>query len=470
MIDASAIPEGEGGEAVYQVLSARLGEARPVRRLDATRRVVELLGDPHLAYRTIHVTGTNGKTSTSRMIESILRAHGLRTGLVTSPHLEKLNERIQIDGEPISDERLLANFNDIEPYIEMVDAELAAKGEPKLSYFEVLTSLAFACLADAPVDVAVIEVGMGGEWDSTNVIESDVAVFTPVDMDHAKFLGETVAEIARTKAGIIKPAAYVVSAEQKPEALAEIERAAELSEARIAVENAPREGGKPISLVKDTPAVGGQLITVQGLAAEYRDVPLSLFGPHQAHNAVVAIAASEAFLGGGEQPIPREILIDALGEVSSPGRLQIIATEPTVLVDAAHNPHGARALARALRESFSFGATIAVVGTLEGKDAAGIVTEIAPLASHIVLTQPTSDRAVDADELADVVTPAAAGVPVEVVPNLVEAVEVARALAEEAPVETEAGIDKPNAVVVLGSVILAGELIAIAREEGWLGE
>src|SRR5665213_2792706 len=215
-----ALMEREAHE-VYEELLERVGEGAPRPRLEATRRAAELLGDPQRAYPIIHITGTNGKTSTSRMIESLLRAHGLRTGMLTSPHLERMNERIVIDGEPISNTALVENWNDIRPFLELTDTELDAKGEPRLSFFEALTVLAFAAFADAPVDVVVLEVGMGGEWDSTNVADGQVAVFAPVALDHTARLGNTVAEIARAKSGIIKPSAAVVSAAQAPEALTE---------------------------------------------------------------------------------------------------------------------------------------------------------------------------------------------------------------------------------------------------------
>src|SRR5919199_335835 len=223
-------------DAMLDELYGRVGEVAPQPRLSATRRALELLGDPHRAYPIVHITGTNGKTSTSRIIESLLRAHGLRTGLFTSPDLGRLNERIVIDGEPIDDERLVDNWNDVKPYLAMADQDMARAGEAPLTFFEALTVLAYSVFADAPIDVGVIEVGMGGEWDSTNVADGQVAVFTPIDLDHTDRLGRTVAEIARTKAGIIKPGRSVVSAAQQPEALAELERAAELSEAAVALE------------------------------------------------------------------------------------------------------------------------------------------------------------------------------------------------------------------------------------------
>jgi dihydrofolate synthase/folylpolyglutamate synthase len=244
--------------------------------------VVELLGDVHRAYPVIHVAGTNGKTSTARMIETILRTLGLRTGLFTSPHLISLNERIQIDGEPISDENLVANWVDIKPYVEMVDAELEAKGELRLTFFEVLTILGFAAFADAPVDVAVVEAGMGGEWDSTNVADGVVAVFTPIALDHTERLGPDITTIARTKSGIIKPAAMVVSAPQEPEAEAVLREAAELTESII---NILGSGGT--SVVSEV-AVGGQLTSIIGLAGTYDDLFVGLLGDHQAVNADTA--------------------------------------------------------------------------------------------------------------------------------------------------------------------------------------
>ncbi|NQX33475.1 folylpolyglutamate synthase/dihydrofolate synthase family protein [Herbiconiux sp. VKM Ac-2851] len=444
----------EQGDAVYEALLSRLGEAQPQPRLSATRRVVELLGDPHHAYPIIHITGTNGKTSTSRMTESLLRALGLRTGLFTSPHLERLNERIMIDGVPITNEALASNWGDIEPFLELVDSELEAAGEPHLTFFEALSVLAFASFAEAPVDVAVIEVGMGGEWDSTNVGDGQVAVITPISLDHTNRLGSTVAEIARTKAGIIKPSAQVVTAVQPPEALAELQRAAELSEATFAVE------GTAFRMLDSTVAVGGQLVTIQGLAGTYRDVFLPLYGTHQGHNAAVAVAAVESFLGGGTQALADDVVTEGLATATSPGRLQLVGTEPTVLVDAAHNPGGAEALATAVGEYFTFDKVVAVVGILADKDVAGIIRALDPVVSEFVVTTSSSDRAIDPDELASVVVGIAGADRVLVEPSLEEALEQAR----ESAGETEKG-----AVLVTGSITLVGEVITLAAREGWKG-
>ncbi|MBO9578543.1 MAG: bifunctional folylpolyglutamate synthase/dihydrofolate synthase [Microbacteriaceae bacterium] len=434
----------EDAARVTEELLARIGEATPQPRLEPTRRVVDLLGDPQRAYPIIHVTGTNGKTTTSRIAESILRAYGLRTGLMTSPHLVRINERIVIDGEPISDEKLVENWDDIQPYLLMVDTELEAAGEAPLTYFEALTALAFAAFADAPVDVAVIEVGMGGEWDSTNVADGQVAVLAPIALDHTHRLGSTIEEIARTKSGIIKPLAEVVTALQDPEAFAEIERAAELTESTVFAEGAAFE------LESAEVAVGGQAITVRGLAGRYADLYLPLYGDHQGHNAALAIAAVEAFLGRGTQALVPEVLADGLARVTSPGRLQIIASDPAVIVDAAHNPHGAHSLAEALSRYFDFDEVAFVVGILADKDAAGVVAELAPVASRWFPTASGSDRALPAEEIAELL--AETGIEQEEPLPIAEALRAAQEWAREAP---------RRAVVIAGSITLVGEVLAM---------
>ncbi|PJJ71962.1 dihydrofolate synthase/folylpolyglutamate synthase [Diaminobutyricimonas aerilata] len=441
----------QAADEAYAELLARVGEAHPQPRLDATRRAVELLGDPQRAYPIVHVTGTNGKTSTSRMIESILRAHGLRTGLLTSPHLVRVNERIAIDGEPISNEAFAANWADIRPYLELVDGELEGRGEPPLSFFEALSVLAFASFADAPVDVAVIEVGLGGEWDSTNVADGQVAVFTPIALDHMRNLGNTVEEIARTKSGIVKPAARVVSAAQPAGALAVLRDAAEHNEAGFASE------GVDFAVESIAVAVGGQLITLRGRAGEYREMFLPLYGDHQAHNAMVAVAAVESFLGDGTQRIDPDVLTEGLATATSPGRLQLVGVEPTVLVDAAHNPHGAASLAAALTQYFDFDELVFVFGVLGDKDAGGMVDELAQVATRFIVTQADSDRAVPADDLAEIVADRLPEPPT-VYPRAEDALADAREWAAEEP---------RRAVVVAGSIVLIGEVIEIAQREGW---
>lgn len=443
---------GDDVERVYAELLARAGESNPQPRLDATRRATEMLGDPQRTAPVIHIAGTNGKTSTSRIIESLLRASGLRTGLFTSPHLRRLNERIVVDGEAVADAILVEIWDEITPILALVDTELEGAGEERLSYFEALTVLAFAVFADAPVDVMVLEAGMGGEWDSTNVADGQVAVFTPIALDHERRLGSTVAEIARTKSGIIKPAASVVSAIQSMEAFDELLAAAADYESVVAVEL------RDFALVSSAVAVGGQLVTVRGRAAEYADVFLPLYGDHQAQNAVIAIAAVETFLGAGEIPLSDDVIAEGLGSATSPGRLQLVGIEPTVLVDAAHNPHGAAALAAALTQYFDFDEFAVVLGVLSDKDVHGIVAELASVASLFIVTRSSSDRAISIDELAERVGEVVEPDRVEIEGELAEALARARQWAAASP---------RRAVVVAGSITLVGETMSIAATEGW---
>ncbi len=437
-------------DAVYAALLERAGERWVQPRKERVGRLLTLLGDPQHTYRVVHVTGTNGKTSTSRIIESLLRAHGLRTGLFTSPHLERFTERIMIDGAPVSDTAIADVWAEIEPLIAIVDAELEASDDAPLTFFELLTVLAFVACADAPIDVLVLEVGMGGEWDSTNTADGDVAVFAPIDLDHADRLGATITEIATVKAGIIKEGAAVVSAAQSAEAEAVLRQRAKQKGASIAFE------GQDFVLSEQKLAVGGQQLTVQGLAGRYEDRYLPLYGAHQGRNAALAIAAVESLIGGGTQPIADSLIDEGLHSATSPGRLHLAGIAPTVLIDAAHNPHGARALAQALDDSFDFDEWGLVLGVLGDKDAAGIIAAIAPHAAHVFTTAPNSDRAEDATRLAALVT--AAGVPASAHPLLRDAVEAARAWAATSP---------RRAVLIAGSVVLAGEALALAEEQRW---
>lgn len=447
-----SLESADAAQAAYEALLERAGEQAVEPRIEATRRAVELLGDPQRSFRVLHITGTNGKGSTARIADALLRAHGLRTGVLTSPHLERVNERIMIDGEPVSDEAFARGYEDIAPFLEMVDAELAEQGERRLTFFEAFTVLAFAVMADAPVDVAVLEVGMGGTWDSTNVADGDVAVITPIALDHTNRLGTTVEAIAKEKAGIIKPDAIVVAAEQQPEALAVLEARAEQVGARLLVE------GRDFSVSQQQVAVGGQLIGVKGLAAEYLDQLVPLMGAHQGHNAALALVAVESFLGGGTQPMTAEVLADGFAAVTSPGRLDTIGSDPLVVIDAAHNPHGAASLRAALGEYLGLERVTLVLGVLVGKDATGVLTELESVVDEVVVTQSTSERAMDADELAVQAVAVLGADRVLVEPDLETAVETAR----------DAAVDRDGAVVVTGSITLLGDVLAHAREAGWL--
>lgn len=437
-------------DRVYEELLERVGEASPRPRIEPVRRLAELAGSPQLSYPVIQIAGTNGKTSTARAIESLLRAHGLRTGLFTSPHLIAFAERFQIDGEPIEGSRLADAWEELRLPLEVVDAELAEAGQGAITFFEALAVLAFTAFADAPVEVAVLEVGMGGEWDATNIADAQVAVFTPIDLDHTAILGPDVATIARTKAGIVKSGSTVVTAEQDPDALAEIEAAAAAHGCRLVI------AGRDFTLVEDRLAVGGRQIDVVGLSgAAYDPAFVPLYGRHQAENAALAIASVEVFF---DRPVPEEVLEQGFAQLTSPGRLQLIGTDPIVYVDAAHNPHGAEALARAVTESFGFEELALVIGMLEEKDAAGLFDALAPIAARITIVPVDSPRSAPAEDLASRGEIAAGDVPVSVAVSLPEALDEARAWA---------GRQDGRAVLVTGSVLLAGEAIAFGRAGGW---
>lgn len=439
-------------ERVYQSLLNRVGEANPRPRIAPVMRLAELIGSPQLSFPVIHVAGTNGKTSTSRAIESLARAHGLRTGLFTSPHLVDLSERFQLDGVSVSGNVLEEVWEELHVPLQVLDAELAAEGHGPITFFEAIAVLAFAVFADAPVDVAVIEVGMGGEWDATNIADAQVAVFTPIDLDHTEILGADIETIARTKAGIVKPGCSVVTAVQNTSALGEIVRAAERENARLLV------SGRDFEVAEDLLAVGGRQVTLRGLHGhQYDPTFLPLYGAHQAQNLSLAIAAIEAFFGA-ERPIPGEVLAEGLGQLTSPGRLQLIGNDPIVYVDAAHNPHGAQALAQAVTESFAFSELALVTGMMSDKDAKGVLSELLPIADALFLSPIDSPRSMDVEELYQLSGAFDREGLTEVSDSLSVALDAARSWAQQAD---------GRAVLVTGSVLLAGEAILCARNQGW---
>jgi dihydrofolate synthase / folylpolyglutamate synthase len=413
--------------------------------LDRISALATLLGDPQRAYPVIHVTGTNGKTSTARMIETLLRARGLRTGLFTSPHLSNVRERIVVDGEPLPVEAFLASYDEVAPYVALVDER-----EPlRLSFFEVLTAMAFAAFADAPVDVAVIEVGLGGTWDATNIADGAVAVETPISIDHTRYLGFTIEEIAGEKAGIIKPGAVAILGQQ-PLAAAEVllRRVAEV-EATVARE------GIEFGVIARELAVGGQVLTVRGLAGEYHDLLLPLFGEYQASNAACALVAVEAFASGGPggEPLGEDLVREAFATMTSPGRLEVLRRSPVVIADSAHNPAGMAASLAAVTEAFSFQNLIVVLAISEDKDVLAVLDQLEPVADELVVTRNSSDRSMDSGKLAEL----AAGVfgqdRVRVADRLDDAIDVAVGLADEAAADGLGG----SGVLVTGSVVTAGD-------------
>ena len=426
---------------VEDALLSRWPETRMEPSLDRILAFTELLGDPQRSYPVIHLTGTNGKTSTSRMIDTLLRALELRTGRFTSPHVERMNERISLDGEPLTDEQFVTAFNDVAPYIALVDAQ---QPHP-VSFFETVVAMAYAAFADAPVDVAVVEVGMGGTWDATNVADGAVAVVLPVAVDHAHLLGDDPVTIAGEKAGIIKAGSIAVVAEQLPD-VADVVR----DRARDVGATLVREG-VDFGVVSRSPAVGGQLVSIQTPRARYDEVFLPLYGSHQAQNAAVALTTVEAFLGS--EPLEAEIVHGAFAEVTSPGRLEVIRRSPTIVLDAAHNPHGAGATAAALEDSFQFDPLIGVVGVMADKDHEGVLAAFEPHLAHVVCTQNSTPRALPAEQLAVTAREIYGDDRVTVEPFLPDAIDKAAALAEEGSGSSMGA----GAVLVTGSVVTVGE-------------
>jgi dihydrofolate synthase / folylpolyglutamate synthase len=429
---------------VEQAILARAPEHDLVPTLGRISAVCGLLGDPQKAFRAVHVTGTNGKTTTTRLVERLLREHGLRTGRFTSPHLVDVRERIAVDGEPLSPRRFVEVYDDVLPYVEIVDQRSTAAGEPRMSFFEVLVAMAYAAFADAPVEVAAVEVGMGGSWDATNVLDAQVAVVTPIALDHQRFLGHDVASIAADKSGIIKPGAVAVLADQSPEA-------AQILLRRCAEVGAtPLREGVEFGVAAREVAVGGQLLSLAA-RARYDDVFLPLYGEHQARNAACAVAAVEAVLAAAGQGLDPDVVRAALADADSPGRLEVVRGGPTVVVDAAHNPAGAAALADAVRESFSFTRLVGIVGVLADKDAEGILGALEPVLDEVVVTRSTSPRAIDPDELGEIALDVFGEDRVHVAPQLVDAVDIAIGRAEE-------GGLVGGGVLATGSITLAAEV------------
>ncbi len=497
-------------DEVRRALEARWPETRISPTLDRIRTLTRYLGDPQRAFPVIHVTGTNGKTSTARMIEALLRSFGLHTGLITSPHLADLRERIRLDGEPIELTDFLGVYDEVAPVLAMADEASELDGGPRLSFFEAMTGLGFAAFADAPVDVAIVEVGMGGTWDATNVADAQVAVIMPIGMDHSDYLGDTLVDIAGEKAGIIKPSSSVVLAAQ------ELPAQGVLTAAALALEAVTAMEGVHFGVVERVLAVGGQQVTLRGLGGDYPDVFLPLFGEHQARNAAAALVAVESFFGlqppdladptgrdraggapvggdpTGSDPALATSLVDlrepapaagvapdvpvaaprrqldlvtvraGFASVTSPGRLEVVRRGPTVLVDAAHNVPGAQAMVAAVAESFAFTATVAVVGILTGKDAAGILSALDPIVDKVVITRSSSPRAIPVRDLAAIAAEVLDEDRVEAVDRLDEALERGIGLAEAtAPAGVGAG------VLVTGSVTMAAEArLLLGAESG----
>ena len=431
--------------AIEKALLSRWPETRIQPSLDRIALLCDALGSPQLSYPTIHIAGTNGKTSTTRFIDSLLFAHGMRTGRFTSPHLEDIRERICINGEMIDGDELIFNYNDIAAYFDFVDS----KSPHPVSFFEAVTALAMAAFSEHPVDVGIFEVGMGGEWDATNIIKPTVGVITPIGMDHMEYLGDTIEKIATAKAGILKPDMYGVLSNQTPEAAKVLLAKA----AEVGIEVA-REGIE-YEVMSRQVAVGGQLLTIRGIKDVYSELFLPLHGKHQASNAAASLVAAEAFFG--DQPLDLESVRQGFAAATSPGRFEIVHREPTVILDAAHNPHGAKTLANTLQEEFTFGRVIAVVGIFADKDADGIFDEIKDVIDGVIVTQSSSPRAMPAHELAKLARKYIEAERIFIEPDLRTAIEKALSDANHPMEEESVG------VLITGSVITVGEARAILK-------
>lgn len=441
---------------VEHALLGRWPESRMDPTLDRITALMRLIGDPQDALPVVQLTGTNGKSSVARMIDALLRALGLRTGRFTSPHLESMTERICLDGEPLDEEAFVDAFADIAPFAQIVDDS----STHPLSFFETIVGMAYAAFADAPVDAAVLEVGLGGTWDATSVASPRVAVVTPIDVDHSAYLGDTAADIAVEKAGIIKSGSTAVIARQDEQVNAVLaERIADVGVDAV-IEDVD------FGVVERRLAVDGQVATLQGLHGRYEDVFLPLHGEHQAHNAALALAAVEAFAARGE--IADEVVRDAFATVASPGRMEVVRRSPTILLDAAHNPHGAAAAVATVREAFTLSPLIGVVGVMADKDVDGLLRELEPVLAHVVCTQNSADRSLPAAELGDLATDLFGADRVTVAPRLDDALEsaIARADASEG-FEDALG---SGGVLVIGSVVTAGEARALLMSHRDPGE
>nr|WP_323055601.1 folylpolyglutamate synthase/dihydrofolate synthase family protein [Mycobacterium pinniadriaticum] len=442
---------------VEHLLDQRWPETKLEPSTARIEALMEMLGSPQLSYPCIHIAGTNGKTSVARLLDALLTAFSRRTGRTTSPHLQSAVERIAIDNQPITPARYVEVYREIEPFVQMVDAQSERNGGPAMSKFEVLTAMAFAAFADAPVDIAVVEVGMGGRWDATNVVDAPVAVITPIGVDHAEYLGDTIAEIAAEKAGIIgAPRGDLVQTDtvaiigrQSPEAMEVVLAQAVKSDAAVAREDSE------FAVLGRQVAVGGQVVQLQGLGGVYSDIFLPLHGEHQAHNAVVALAAVEAFFGAGAD---RQLDVDTVragfAAAASPGRLERMRSAPTVFVDAAHNPAGAAALAAALESEFDFRFLVGVLSVMGDKDVAGILTALEPALDQIVVTHNGSPRALEVDALALRAEEIFGPDRVLRADTLPDAIETATALVEDSATESD-GFSGAG-IVITGSVVTAG--------------
>ena len=418
--------------------------------LDRMRLMLDLLGHPEDSFRVIHVTGTNGKGSTARMAEAICRAYGMRTGLYTSPHLERINERIAIDGQELSDDDFIDIWDQVRDLVDLVDAKMSEQGKPRMSFFEVLTAMAIWKFADAPVDVAIVEVGMGGLTDATNVLDADAAIIGPIDMDHMQWLGDTVEAIAEQKSGIIKPDCTAIIGRQ-PHA----ERVMPILEDACRRNHATLiRDGEQMEVISRMPAVGGQIATLRTPLGTYEDVPIAKFGEHQAHNALAALAAAEVVIPVNG-PLDGDLVAEALGGVKVPGRIEQVRNSPTIIIDGGHNVNAAQALRAAIEESYDFQQLVGVVAMMADKQVEEYLGVLEPLLSHVVVTENSwRERVMPAEQLERIAVRVFGRDRVSRVDDLPDAIQTAVNMVDEAD---DMGIGYGHGVLICGSFVTAGD-------------
>ena len=418
-------------DQALRALESRQPELMPGPSLDRIREIVNYLDHPELTYPTIHVTGTNGKTTAARTTAAVACGHGLTSGLFTSPHLRSITERFSVCDVDMTEAEFADAWAYLSPYLDLVDG----LGHGPVTYFEAVTALAYVWFADRPVGLGVFEVGMGGSWDATNLIASDVAVLCPIGMDHVAELGPTLADITGEKAGIIKPGKVAIVREQEPAVEQQLlARAAEVGAIAHREVVDWEVDGRGV-------AVGGQAFSLRGLHATYEDLFVPMFGAFAVHNAAAGVVAVEALTGAA---LDEDTLRASLAEVRSPGRMEVLSRSPLVIVDGAHNPAGAEALTEAMPEFFTWDRLHLVVAVSANKDVPAMVAALAPLADVVHVTRNDSVRSADAIEVAEAFTSLGAAVHVET--SVAAALEAARASAA-----------REDAILVTGSLFTVAD-------------
>lgn len=445
-------------EVEREIMSRRTTHEEMGHDLEVMDAMLDLLGHPEDSFRIIHVTGTNGKGSTARMAEAICRAYGMRTGLYTSPHLEKVNERIAVDGQHLSDDDFIDTWMQIKDFVALVDHKMEDDCKAPMSYFQILTAMAVWKFADAPVDVAIFEVGMGGRWDATNALNGDAAVIGPIDMDHMEWLGDTVEKIATEKSGIIKhESTVIIGAQPHEEQVMPILEQAAVDEHATLVRD-----GEEMEVISRTPAVGGQLVTLRTPGGTYEDIPVAKFGEHQAHNALAALSAAETVIPVAGQ-LTADVVSEALGRVKIPGRIEQVRNSPTIIVDGGHNVNAAESLRAVIEENYSFEQLVGVVAVMGDKQVEEYLGTLEPILSNIIVTENSwHDRVMPAEGLEKIAVGVFGRDRVTRVDALPDAIQEAVNMVDA---DDELGMGYGHGVLICGSFVTAGDARALLKEK-----